>query len=208
MALIGDAGHNFGDVLGLATAWGATALARRGPTRRYTYGYGRGTILAALINAVLLLISVGAIATEAVRRLIHPATTQPLINRRRCRHRHSDQRRHRPAVCRRPARRREPARRFHPHGRRCRHLGRRGGGGRTAGADRMAAHRPRGQPAAGRIDRLVHQFAAGREPDPQLRRGPARDRRRRGARLPRRPAGGAAAARSAHLADEPPPAQR
>jgi cobalt-zinc-cadmium efflux system protein len=79
MALIGDAGHNFGDVLGLATAWGATALARRGPTRRYTYGYGRGTILAALINAVLLLISVGAIATEAVRRLIHPATTQPLI---------------------------------------------------------------------------------------------------------------------------------
>jgi cobalt-zinc-cadmium efflux system protein len=78
MALIGDAGHNFGDVLGLVMAWVATVLARRGPTRRYTYGYGRGTILAALINAALLLVSVGAIAVEAVRRLITPEATQPV----------------------------------------------------------------------------------------------------------------------------------
>jgi cobalt-zinc-cadmium efflux system protein len=79
MALIGDAGHNLGDVLGLVLAWVAAGLARRGPTHRYTYGYGRGTILAALINASLLLISVGAIALGAIQRLIHPAVTQPLI---------------------------------------------------------------------------------------------------------------------------------
>jgi cobalt-zinc-cadmium efflux system protein len=78
MALIGDAGHNLGDVLGLVLAWVASILARRGPTHRYTYGYGRGTILAALINASLLLVSVGAIAVEAVRRLIHPEVTHPL----------------------------------------------------------------------------------------------------------------------------------
>jgi cobalt-zinc-cadmium efflux system protein len=78
MALIGDAGHNLGDVLGLVLAWVAAGLARRGPTHRYTYGYGRGTILAALINASLLLISVGAIALGAIQRLIHPVVTQPL----------------------------------------------------------------------------------------------------------------------------------
>ena len=72
MALIADAGHNFGDVLGLLMAWTASVLARRVPTRRYTYGLGRGTILAALLNAALLLIAVGAIAVEGVRRLIWP----------------------------------------------------------------------------------------------------------------------------------------
>src|ERR1035437_779529 len=62
MALLADAAHNAGDVLGLLLAWGAFVLARRQPTARRTYGWGRGTILAALANAVVLLISVGAIA--------------------------------------------------------------------------------------------------------------------------------------------------
>jgi cobalt-zinc-cadmium efflux system protein len=72
LALLADAGHNLSDVLGLVLAWGAVWLARRPPSRRRTYGLGRGTILAALINASTLLIAVGAIAVEAVRRLAHP----------------------------------------------------------------------------------------------------------------------------------------
>ena len=73
MALLADAAHNAGDVLGLLLAWGAFVLARRQPTARRTYGWGRGTILAALANAVVLLISVGAIAVEAVPRLLSPS---------------------------------------------------------------------------------------------------------------------------------------
>jgi cobalt-zinc-cadmium efflux system protein len=72
MALVADAGHNFGDVLGLLIAWIATVLARRAPSQTHTYGLRRGTILAALANAMLLLITVGAIAVEGVRRLLHP----------------------------------------------------------------------------------------------------------------------------------------
>ena len=72
MALLSDAAHNLGDVLGLLLAWGAAWLARRPPTSRRTYGWGRSSILAALINATILLISVGAIAVEAVRRLTAP----------------------------------------------------------------------------------------------------------------------------------------
>ncbi len=73
MALLADATHNFGDVLGLLLAWGAATLARRGPTSARTYGWGRGTILASLANAVVLLVSCGAIALEAVRRFGAPA---------------------------------------------------------------------------------------------------------------------------------------
>jgi cobalt-zinc-cadmium efflux system protein len=72
VALIADAGHNLGDVLGLAMAWVATVLARRRPSATHTYGLRRGTIIAALLNAVLLLLVVGAIALEGVRRLIEP----------------------------------------------------------------------------------------------------------------------------------------
>jgi cobalt-zinc-cadmium efflux system protein len=72
LALVADAGHNAGDVLGLVLAWVAAILSRRPPTARRTYGYGRTSILACLANAVLLLVAVGAIAWEAVRRLIHP----------------------------------------------------------------------------------------------------------------------------------------
>jgi cobalt-zinc-cadmium efflux system protein len=72
MALIADAGHNLSDVLSLAIAWIASALARRPPSSRYTYGLGGSSIVAALFNAVLLLVAVGAIAWEAILRLFHP----------------------------------------------------------------------------------------------------------------------------------------
>ncbi len=72
LALLADAGHNAGDVLGLLLAWGASWLARRPPSRRYTWGLRRSTIYAALANAVLLLVACGGIAWEAVRRLQSP----------------------------------------------------------------------------------------------------------------------------------------
>lgn len=72
MALLADGAHNLTDVLGLAAAWLASVLARRPPSRRYTYGLGRSTILAALFNGVLLLLATGAILLEAVQRLITP----------------------------------------------------------------------------------------------------------------------------------------
>jgi len=72
LALIADAGHNLGDILGLVVAWIATVLARRVPTDRHTYGLRRSSVLAALSNAIILLVSVGAIAWEAVRRFSNP----------------------------------------------------------------------------------------------------------------------------------------
>ncbi|MFC7476506.1 cation diffusion facilitator family transporter [Dankookia sp. GCM10030260] len=72
MALLADAGHNLSDVLGLVLAWVAVRLARRLPSRRRTYGFHRGTILAALANAMLLLVAVGAIALESIQRLLEP----------------------------------------------------------------------------------------------------------------------------------------
>jgi cobalt-zinc-cadmium efflux system protein len=72
LVLLADAGHNLSDVLGLVLAWGAAWLSRQRLTRRRTYGYRRSSILAALANAVLLLLAVGAIAWEAVRRLQEP----------------------------------------------------------------------------------------------------------------------------------------
>ena len=75
LALLADAGHNLGDVLGLGSAWLAAVLIRRHPSGRYTYGLGGTTILAALGNAVLLLIVTGGIGWEAIRRLISPEPT-------------------------------------------------------------------------------------------------------------------------------------
>lgn len=69
VALVADAAHNFGDVLGLALAWGAARLAKRRPSTRRTYGLRRSTILASLANAILLLVSVGAVSWESVSRL-------------------------------------------------------------------------------------------------------------------------------------------
>ena len=72
LALVADAGHNAGDVVGLLLAWGAAWLSRRPPSRRYTWGLGRATIFAALANAVLLLVACGAIVWEAWHRLRDP----------------------------------------------------------------------------------------------------------------------------------------
>ena len=76
IALVADAAHNLGDVLGLRLALAAVILSRRPPTPRRTYGWGRSSILAALANAAVLLISVGAIALEAVHRLLEPQPVQ------------------------------------------------------------------------------------------------------------------------------------
>jgi cobalt-zinc-cadmium efflux system protein len=72
VALMADAAHNLADVLALLMSWGAAILARRLPSQRRTYGWGRTTILAALVNASVLLLSVGAIAWEAIRRFAEP----------------------------------------------------------------------------------------------------------------------------------------
>lgn len=72
MSLLADAGHNFSDVIGLVMAWGAYILARRRPSPAFTFGFGKSSILAALFNALLLLIAIGGIGWEAVQRLWQP----------------------------------------------------------------------------------------------------------------------------------------
>jgi cobalt-zinc-cadmium efflux system protein len=72
LSLLADAAHNLSDVMGLLLAWGASTLAQRPPTKRYTYGFRRSSILAALINAVILLLAMGGIAWESLRRLGSP----------------------------------------------------------------------------------------------------------------------------------------
>jgi cobalt-zinc-cadmium efflux system protein len=72
LALLADAGHNLSDVLGLLLAWVAAVLSARRPSRTFTYGLGRSSILAALGNALLLLVATGAIVAEAVERLGDP----------------------------------------------------------------------------------------------------------------------------------------
>src|SRR6266576_6182602 len=73
VALLADAGHNFGDVVGLLLAWGAHGLCGRSPFRRFTYGFGSASVLAALLHAIILLVATGAIAWEAVHRFFMPA---------------------------------------------------------------------------------------------------------------------------------------
>ncbi|NEU10662.1 cation transporter [Methylobacterium sp. BTF04] len=72
MALVADAGHNLSDVLGLLVAWTASVLVKRAPSARFTYGLRGSSILAALFNAVFLLVATGAIAWEAITRLANP----------------------------------------------------------------------------------------------------------------------------------------
>jgi cobalt-zinc-cadmium efflux system protein len=72
LALLADAGHNLGDVLGLLLAWGASWLVQLRPTQRYTYGLRRSSILVALLNASILLFAMGAIAIEAIQRFRNP----------------------------------------------------------------------------------------------------------------------------------------
>ena len=76
MALIADAGHNLSDVLALLLAWGASIAAKKPPTERFTYGYKSSTILAALANAGLLLVAIGAIAFETIHRMADPAPVE------------------------------------------------------------------------------------------------------------------------------------
>lgn len=76
LALLADAGHNLSDVLGLVLAWGAATLAKRAPKGRHTYGLRKGTVLASLANAALLLAATGAIAWEAVRRFAAPTPVE------------------------------------------------------------------------------------------------------------------------------------
>src|SRR5260370_3646785 len=72
VALLADAGHNLGDVLGLMVAWVASVLVRRAPSARFTYGLRGSSILAALVNASFLLVTIGGISWEAILRLGHP----------------------------------------------------------------------------------------------------------------------------------------
>jgi cobalt-zinc-cadmium efflux system protein len=72
LALLSDAGHNAGDVLSLAVAWIASVMTRRAPSARYTYGWRGSSILAALTNAVVLLVITGGLAWEAIQRLMRP----------------------------------------------------------------------------------------------------------------------------------------
>lgn len=73
LALLADAGHNLSDVMGLLVAWGASYLTQRPPNQTYTYGLRRSSILAALLNSMMLLVAMGAITWEALRRLQNPS---------------------------------------------------------------------------------------------------------------------------------------
>ncbi len=79
MALLADAGHNLSDVLGLVVAYVGAILVKRRPSPRFTYGLKKSSILAALINALLLLVAVGGIIAEAIRRLINPEPSNGTI---------------------------------------------------------------------------------------------------------------------------------
>lgn len=76
LALLADAGHNFTDVVGLLVAWGASWLARWQPTDKHTYGFRRSSILAALVNALLMLVAIGGIVWEAIGRLLNPVAVE------------------------------------------------------------------------------------------------------------------------------------
>ena len=77
MALIADAGHNLSDGLGLVVGMAGAMMAKSSPSRRFTYGLKKASILAALTNSLLLLIAVGAIASESIHRLILGSLTEP-----------------------------------------------------------------------------------------------------------------------------------
>ena len=79
LALLADAGHNLGDVLSLSLAWGAAVLSRRRPSGRFTYGLRSSSILAALANAIILLVVTGGIAWEALGRLSRPVSVAATI---------------------------------------------------------------------------------------------------------------------------------
>ncbi|MFN7096121.1 MAG: cation diffusion facilitator family transporter [Gammaproteobacteria bacterium] len=73
MSLLADAGHNLGDVFGLVLAWGASWLLTKPSTERYSYGYKRTSIIASIINALMLVAACAIIAYESINKLMHPA---------------------------------------------------------------------------------------------------------------------------------------
>lgn len=77
LALLADAGHNFSDVIGLVLAWGSILASKIQPDHRHTYGWQRGTILAAFANALLLLVAMGSLSWEALGRL---GALQPVMH--------------------------------------------------------------------------------------------------------------------------------
>lgn len=79
VALMADAGHNLSDVLGLLLAWTSTIVARRQASAGYTYGWRKSSVLAAFLNAVLLLIATGGIIWEAIQRLVNPGEVNGAI---------------------------------------------------------------------------------------------------------------------------------
>jgi len=79
MALLADAGHNLSDALGLIIAWAGAMMVRVSPSPRFSYGLKKASILSALINSLFLIVAVGAIGSEAIRRLFHPSTTEGRI---------------------------------------------------------------------------------------------------------------------------------
>lgn len=79
VALVADAAHNFGDVLGLGLSWGATALAKLKPSTRRTFGFRRSTIVASAANALILLFVTGGLTWESIRRLLAPRQPDGLI---------------------------------------------------------------------------------------------------------------------------------
>jgi len=76
LALLADAGHNLSDVIGLVLAWGGALAGRLRPDARHTYGWKRASILAAFINALLLLVAMGSLVWEALHRLQSPEAVQ------------------------------------------------------------------------------------------------------------------------------------
>lgn len=73
LALLADAGHNLSDVLGLVIAWVASYLVKKSATEKYTYGYKKSSVLAAFLNALILLVAIGVIIREAIGRFSQPA---------------------------------------------------------------------------------------------------------------------------------------
>lgn len=78
-ALMADAGHNLSDVLGLLLAWAAFILSKKAPNKQYTYGLRSTTILAALANAMFLLIACGVIALEAIKHFSQPPVVEGMV---------------------------------------------------------------------------------------------------------------------------------
>ena len=79
MALVADAAHNLSDVLALMLAWGASVAAKQAPSDRFTYGFKSSTILAALANALLLAVAIGAILFETAERFFQPSEPQGMV---------------------------------------------------------------------------------------------------------------------------------